>query len=133
MRKFVRLAVIVAFLLTIGLTPVGASAAAPSATLQIHSQAQLQTDMSAVLTVDYSCHPDVVGAVGSLTSSMSQSGSPGGSGSAAIVATCDDRNHIASLDEAPGPFTPGTATVFLQITNTTFSTFAFLSAEVKVQ
>jgi hypothetical protein len=40
-RKFVRLAVIVAFPLTIGLMPIGASASQPSATIHIHETATL--------------------------------------------------------------------------------------------
>ncbi|TMK40386.1 MAG: hypothetical protein E6G56_07820 [Actinobacteria bacterium] len=94
--------------------PGTALAGGPSMTMQVQSQAQLLPDGSAVLTVDYSCMPDVAGPGGVIIGELEQTGAVGGSFSGAI---CDDQKHQVTLDQAPGPFTRGPAAAFVSVQN----------------
>jgi hypothetical protein len=130
--RFLRLALIFVFPLTIGLAPVGASASQPSATLHIHQTATLTAIGSALLTVDYSCNPDVFGSSGVLQTDIQQ---PGAEGTSPVVnATCDDSNHTITLDNVPGPFTPGSASARAIVESTAMgSSSGIVSAEVNIK
>jgi hypothetical protein len=120
--------------LAIGLlTLTGASSAgasSPAATLKIEPQASLQPDGSALLTVDYSCTPGSAGSTGGLFTGLQQPGAFGSSGLTPTV-TCDDQTHRATVDESPGPFTPGSATAIASMVGAG-DTFTTADAEVKV-
>ena len=113
--------------LALAAAPGTALASAPAATIQFHNQAQLQPNGSILVTLDYSCSPAFFGSTGNLAVDAQQ---PGTFGDAFTTANCDGRKHTVTLDLVPGPFTPGTASVIAEVSNT--NNFAETQAELKV-
>jgi hypothetical protein len=90
------------------------AAAGASATVQPQSQAKLQPDGSALVTITYSCFPGLgLGASGTMAVDLEQLNTAGFAGTAV---TCDDRSHTITLDVAPGPFTKGEASLYVDLT-----------------
>jgi len=81
------------------------------------------------VTVDYSCTPGFSGSTGGLFTGLQQPGAFGSS--AAFTVTCDDQTHKATVDESPGPFTPGSATAIANMVGAA-DTFTTTDAEVKI-
>ena len=135
MRTFARRAAAAAVplitlpVLALATAPGTAQASAPAATIQFHSQAQLQPDGSILVTVDYSCNPDFFGTTGGLEADAQQ---PGADGFSFTVATCNDQKHTVTLDLAPGLFTRGTVAAFAEIFNNAGANFKSAQAELKV-
>ena len=133
MRRLARRALVAAVplitlpVLALAAAPGTALASTPAATIQFHNQAQLQPDGSILVTLDYSCSPAFFGSTGDLGVDAEQ---PGTFGTAFTTANCDGRKHTVTLDVAPGPFTPGTASVIAEVTNSL--NFAETQAQLKV-
>jgi hypothetical protein len=74
---------------------------------------ELLIDGTVDVTLRYSClPPDPGGLVVQLAQGFTAFGT-----NVDIPATCDGKNHIVTLNVAPGPFTPGTATGNAQVFN----------------
>ena len=114
----------------LAMTPVGTSASAPLATIQIENQAQLLANGSVVLKIDYSCNPDFFGSSGSLSTLVQQ---PGRGGFGSIQAVCDDTKHTVAVTNSPGPFTPGSASARADLFSGTSNFSATAQAEVMVK
>jgi hypothetical protein len=130
-RTFLRLALIVAMPVSLALSSVPASAAAPSATVVISPTAQLQPLGTALLTIDYQCQPGFFGGVALLETELEQPGTFGFSFT--INMTCDDQKHRVAFNNAPGPFSPGSASAFAFVSNGSFNSFKLAQAEVTVK
>jgi len=119
-RRFLRLAVIVAFPLTIGLVPSAASAGQvfQSASIQMNNTAQLVSMVEVDATVHYNCFAP---SPGTLIVQISQGGVTS-SGSA--PATCDDSHYIATVQVIGGPFVAGPAVATYFVENADFSSIA---------
>jgi hypothetical protein len=115
--------------LALAAAPGTAQASAPAATIQFHDQAQLQTDGSIIVTLDYSCNPAVYGTTGELQAEAQQPGVDGFGFT--ITATCNDQKHTMTLDLMPGPFMRGTASATATISSAGNNT-AQTQAELKV-
>lgn len=89
-----------------------AAAASPSATVQAQGEAKLQPNGSALVTVTYSCMPGTGAATGELTADLEQ---PQAFGFTSVNVTCDDANHTITLNELPGPFVRGEASLDVQL------------------
>ena|SRR2546428_4080894 len=131
MRKTILRLALIALPVSLALASVPASAAAPSATVVISPTAQLQPDGTALLAIDYKCQPGFFGGSAFLETELEQ---PGTSGfSFTINMTCDDQKHRATFDNAPGPFTPGSASAFAIVTNFSGNSSKVAQAEVTVR
>jgi hypothetical protein len=107
-------------------TPGPALASAPPATIHFTNQAPLQADGSVLVTVVFSCPPS--GGPGILTVDVEEGVN---SGFLSInTAGCNDRKQTMTLDIS-GPFRPGDAAAFAQITIGTIS--ASTQTELKVK
>ena len=115
--------------LALAAAPGTALASAPSATIQFQNQARLQPNGSVLVTLDYSCNPGFFGNPGNLQVNLEQ---PGAYGFTFTSATCDDQKHTVTLDVAPGPFTPGTASATAFISNDSGNSSKGIQAELKV-
>jgi len=122
-------AVAAASVIMLAVVPGTAPATAPSATIQILSQAQLQTDGTVLVTVYYLCGPAVETA-GTINVGVTQP--TGKVGSAPQVATCDDRKHKLTAHVGPGSFSPGSASAIVNLTNAGIS-FTSAQAEIKIK
>jgi hypothetical protein len=101
----------------------------PPVTIQIAGTGQILADGSAVITVTYSCLAGFgTGPTGDLEAALEE---PQAIGGQAAVATCDDRYHTITLDERPGPFTPGEAAANVSLT-TGADEYANAQAEVRL-
>ena len=132
-RTVARLAAVAAVsVIMLAVVPGTASATAPSATIQILSQAQLQTNGTALVTVYYLCGPAVETA-GTINVGLTQP--TGKFGSAPQTATCDDRKHKLTAEVGPGSLTgfeAGSASAIVHLTNAGIS-FASAQAEVTIK
>lgn len=112
----------------LALTPASGMAllgSAPSVTLQVVSQAQLQPNGSALVTIDYTCLPGFGTPTGTIVLDVEQ---PQAAGFAFGEAVCDDTKHFITLDAAPGPFTRGSASVLASF----FSSNATATAQAEI-
>jgi choline dehydrogenase-like flavoprotein len=109
-----------------------ASATPTNASITIRNVAQLLADGTVVLTVDYVCAPSAGNnTAGVLDTTVFQSPSFGGSNA---TATCDDRRHTASLDNASfAPYRQGSATGSAVVFNSDATSFAQTSRGVAVR
>jgi hypothetical protein len=130
-RTFLRLALIVAMPVSLALSSVPASAAAPSATVVISPTAQLQPLGSALLTIDYQCQPGFFGGGAFLETELEQPGTFGFS--ITFNMTCDDQKHRATFDNLPGPFKPGSASAIALVSNLSGNSSKIAQAEVTVK
>jgi hypothetical protein len=130
-RTVARLAAVASVsVVMLGLAPATAPANTPSASLQFVKYAQLQTDGTVHVTVYYLCNPGEFGSEGFFFVELSQ---PGTFGSTFVPANCNDQKHKLTVDVAPGPFTPGTASARAEVANRDFTSFVEKSAELTVR
>jgi hypothetical protein len=133
MRTVARLAAVAAVsVIMLAIAPGTAPATAPSATIQILSQAQLvpsgATEGPVLVTVYYLCGPATAQA-GQILLAVTQ---PGVKGASPATATCDDQKHKLTLEVGPGPFKPGSASAIADISNEGLS-FATAQAEITIK
>ena len=130
-RTVARLAAVAAVSVTmLAVVPGTATATAPSASLQILSQAQLEPGgTTVVVTVYYLCGPAFEQA-GFITLSVTQP--TGRIGSVPLEATCDDRKHKLEAKVVGGPFEPGSASAIAFISNAGIS-FVSTQAEITIK
>jgi len=130
-RTVARLAAVAAVsVVTLAVAPATAPANTPSASLQFVKYAQLQTDGTVHVTVYYLCNPGEFGSEGFFFVELSQ---PGTFGSTFVPANCNDQKHKLTVDVAPGPLTPGTASARAIVETFDNSSFAEKSAELTVK
>src|SRR5438094_10560254 len=114
-RTVARLAAVAAVsVIMLAVAPAAAPANTPSASVQFVKYAQLQTDGTVHVTVYYLCNPGFSGSEGVFFVELAQ---PGTFGSAFVAANCNDQKHKLTVDDAPGPFTPGTASARAEVAN----------------
>lgn len=88
----------------------------PAPSIQIENQALLLSDNTAFMTVDYLCLPGSgANTAGTVTTSVMQGQTS--SSDTKAPATCDDRSHMATTDNGPGPFSEGDAQSFATALN----------------
>ena len=119
-RRFLRLAVIVVFPLTIGLVPSAASAGQifQSASIQMNNTAQLVSTVEVDATVHYNCFgPNP----GTLSVQISQGGL---TSVGTAPANCDDSQHTATVAVMGGPFVAAPAVATYVVENADFSSIA---------
>jgi hypothetical protein len=124
MRTVVRLAAVAAVsVIMLAVVPGTAPATAPSATIQILSQGQLEpmppTGNIALVTIYYSCGPAFHEA-GTVQVAVTQP--TGSAGTAPQPALCDDRKHKLTAKVGPGPFEAGSASAIVFLSNAGIST-----------
>jgi hypothetical protein len=137
--RTVRLAGVAAVsVIMLAVVPSTAPATAPSATIQIMSQAQIVTESGPTfgdvrVTVEYLCGP-ATASTASLNIVVTEPGTKGQNILGGFV-TCDDVKHKVTEDVGPGvpaPFTPGSASVVAKITNEGIS-YATAQAEITIK
>jgi hypothetical protein len=98
----------VGLVLGLALLPASAPANTAAATIDFVGAADLVLPLgTADVTVRYSCLPP---SPGELVVQLDEEGTALGSSAPGTPAICDGKNHSVTLNVAPGPFTPGTAT-----------------------
>jgi hypothetical protein len=136
-RTVARLAAVAAASVTmLAVVPGTAPATAPSATIQILSQAQLETSGPsaghALVTVYYLCGPATFGTA-ELAIKVTQPGTSGFNKTPlGTPVVCDDVKHKLTEDIGPGPFTAGPASAFARISNEGIS-YATAQAEITIK
>jgi hypothetical protein len=97
----------VGLVLALALLPASAPANTAAATIDFVGAADLVLPLgTADVTVRYSCLPP---SPGELVVELDEKGTAFGA-NIGTPAICDGKNHSVTLNVAPGPFTPGTAT-----------------------
>jgi len=99
--------------LVLALLPAGAPANPAAGTISFSGSGTLLSDGTVDVTLHYSCLPPGPGEIGV---ELDEGGSAFGFSPITLV-TCDGRNHSVTVNIAPGPFTPGTATGNAFLTN----------------
>ena len=131
LRRFLRLAVIVAFPLIIGLVPSAVSAGQvfQSASINMDNNAQLVSAAEVDATVHYNCA--AAPGPGTLEVEISQ----GGLASVGFApAICDDSQHTATVAVTGGPFVAGPAVATYIVDNSDFSSVAeVLGDEINIR
>ena len=130
LRRFLRLAVIVAFPLTIGLVPNVASAGQvfQSASIQMDNTARLVSTVEVDATVHYNCFAP---SPGTLIVQISQGGV---TSSGTAPATCDDSQHTATVSVVGGPFVAAPAVATYAVQNADMSSAAeVLGDEINIR
>jgi hypothetical protein len=98
----------VGLVLALALLPSSAPANTDAATIAFVGAADLVLPVGTVdVTVRYSCQPP---SPGELLVTLDEEGTALGSSVPGTPAICDGKNHSVTLEVAPGPFHPGTAT-----------------------
>jgi len=99
----------VGLVLALALLPASAPANTDAATIAFVGAADLVLLPAGTVdvTVRYSCLPP---SPGELLVTLDEEGTALGSSVPGTPAICDGKNHSVTLNVAPGPFTPGTAT-----------------------
>jgi hypothetical protein len=98
--------VAVGAVLVLTLLPATAPANTPAGTISFAGNGSLLDDGTVDVTLHYSCLPP---GPGEIDVALDE----GGTAFAFVIsplATCDGRTHSVTVNMAPGPFTPGTAT-----------------------
>jgi len=121
--------IFVGVLLVLALLPASAPANPAAATISFVGGGTLLIDGSVDVTLRYSCLPGGPG--GGLYAELHESVTEFGTSPA--LAICDRKNHSATLNMVPGPFSPGIAAGTATVFNDSGSAVAYANDQVMIK